>query len=86
MEFDWYEIYNLDDFEALGLFLKTVEVFLEDVGLVEVLITKGNFVSITYNDILLPINMNDENPFVFEDHAVLLDQDNNIWLGIKNAD
>lgn len=86
MDFDWYKIINLTEFEALGVPLKVVELFLEEIGLTEILVTKGNFVSITFNDILLPINMNDENPFAFEDHAVWLDEFNDIWLGIKHED
>lgn len=84
--YDWYGIYNLDEFEALELPSLDVELYLEDIGLKSILISKGNLVSILYNGILLSVELNEKNPFEFEDHAVYLDEDNNIWLGIKNVD
>jgi hypothetical protein len=82
MTYDWYKIINMDDFQALGLPSKSVEVILEGIGLREVLITQGVNVSLLYDDVFLSVNMNDRNPLEFDDHACYIDANNDIWLGI----
>jgi len=79
--YNWYEIFNLDEFEEEDLVSKTYQLTLSGIGLKEILVTKGNNTSIVYDDVFLSINMNDKNPFEFEDHAVYLDSENNVWLG-----
>lgn len=82
MTYDRYLIFNLDDFNALDLVSKTYQVILEDIGQKDVLVTKGVGVSMLYDDVFLPINLNDKNPFEFEDHAVFIDENNDVYLGI----
>lgn len=81
--YDCYKIINLDDFEALDIPSRTLTLLLSGLGEKEVLITKGNLVSIVYDDVFLSLNLNDKNPFEFEDYAAFLDPNNDIWLGIK---
>jgi hypothetical protein len=83
MEFDWYNIINYDDFIDLGLPSTTVQVILEGIGLVDILVTKGIGVSLKYDDVFLMVNLNSNNPFAFDGHAVYIDADNDIWLGIE---
>ncbi len=84
--YTWFYIFNLIEFEALGLVSRSYSLVLDQVGQIEVLVTKGNYVSMTYDDVLLPINLNDANPFEFETYACYLDENNNVWLGILEAD
>jgi hypothetical protein len=49
-------------------------------------VTKGNRISLTYEGIFLTLGMNDDNPFEFEDHAVFIDDNLDVWLGILNED
>lgn len=88
MNFDWFNIFNLDEFLALNICSRNLTLSLEDHGEKEVLITRGNEISITFEDVLMPISYEDENPFVREGdgdihYAVYKDSDNDVWLGIE---
>lgn len=83
MIFDWYKIINKAEFLAADLVSKEVEVFLEGVGVRNILVTKGNLVSILYEGVFLSIGLTDENPFIFAGHAVYVDDNDDIWLGIQ---
>lgn len=82
MEKFWYKIFNLTEFEALGLVSKSYLLDLEALGQKEILATKGNLVSIVYEGIFLPINLEGNNPYSIDDHSVYLDANNDIWLGV----
>ncbi len=86
MIYNWYLIFNLVEFEALNLVSKTYTQLFEDIGQRDVLVTKGDHVSIFYDDVFLPINLNDKNPFEFEDYAVYIDESDNVYLGILVPD
>jgi hypothetical protein len=81
MTYDWYKIINRAEFEATGLPSRTVEVVLSGIGLKEVLVTKGNFFSLTYDGIMLSLSMGGKNPFPFDDMAVYEDPAGDVWLG-----
>lgn len=88
MTFDWFNIFNLDEFLALGIPSRNQTLSLEDHGEKDVLITRGNEVSIVFEDVLMPISFEDENPFVREGdgsihYAIYKDVSNDIWLGIE---
>lgn len=73
--YKWYKIFNHDDFVDSGLVSVNYEVELEDLGPKEFLATKGNLVSVTHEGIILPILLNDKNPFEFESNAIYKDPD-----------
>lgn len=77
----WFYIFTLTDFEALGLVSRTYELTLTGVGKKEILVTKGNYVGITVDGVFLPISLHDKNPFEFEDMAIYIDTDDQVWLG-----
>jgi hypothetical protein len=83
MTFDWYLIFNLNDFNALGLESKAYNVYLEGLGLKAILVTKGVGVSVVVDDKFLPIEFNDNNPWIDEGKAVYLDEDDNVWIGYE---
>lgn len=83
MIYDWYNIVNSDDFEALGLPSKTYTFILEDVGQKDILVTKGIAVGIIYEDVFLSVNLNNRNPFAMDGYAVYKDANHDIWLGIE---
>lgn len=83
MEYDWYNIINYDDFIALGLPSKTVDVILEGIGQAEILVTLGDSVSLTYDDVFLTAKLNGNNPFAFDGYAIYHDDNDDIWLGIE---
>lgn len=85
MIFDWYKVINKTEFEATGLVSRELEVVLEGLGAKNVLVTVGNYFSITVDDVMLSIGIGTptSNPFVFEERAVYLDASNDVWYGIK---
>lgn len=83
MIFNWFKIFNLTDFTALGLVSKTYSYELQNIGLKDFLVTVGNEVSITVDDAFLSINMNDKNPFIFEGNGIYLDENQDVWFGFE---
>lgn len=86
MTYLWYKIFNTTEFDALDLVSKTYEVIIDDIGLKEILVTKGNGYGILYEGIFLSLNMNDENPNYFEDHGIFVSEDDDVYLGIGTED
>lgn len=83
MEFTWFKIFNSDEFEATGLVSKTYTWFLEGIGQKDILVTKGVAIGMTYEGVFLSLNMSDENPFIFDGHAIYIDANNDVFLGIE---
>lgn len=83
MTFGWYKLFNKTEFVGLDLVSRTLNLELEGIGEKDILITLGETLSITYEGVFLSCELNDKNPFVFEGHAVYLDANNDVWLGIE---
>ena len=82
----WYKTFNLTVFIATGLVSRTQTFPLDNIGDVDITITQGNLTSLVFEDVtgkpkMLPINLNEKNPFVFEGYGVYLDGNNDIWIG-----
>lgn len=82
MIYKWFKIFNLTEFLATNLVSRTYTIELEGIGVKDILATQGNTNSITYDDVMLSINMNAKNPFEFEGKAVYLSETNDVWLGL----
>lgn len=80
--YNWYLLFNKEEFLSTELVSRTLSLDLENIGLKEILITLGNELSITYEGTFLPVRFKDENPYVFESKAVYEDENSNIWLGV----
>ena len=81
--FDWYKIFNLTEFTALDLVSKNYSLVLSEIGQAEILVTKGNYTSMLYEGVFLPINLNNNNPFIFDDFAIYLDvPSQDVYLGV----
>lgn len=68
--YKWFKIFNFDEFQESGLVSRLYSVELENIGPKDFLVTQGNLVSVTSEGIILPILLNDKNPFEFESNAV----------------
>jgi hypothetical protein len=82
MTFDWYKIYNLLEFIALGIPSKEYELAFEGLGVKTVMAVRGNTNAVVFDDVMLIINFNNQNPFAFENRAVYLDENNDVWVGV----
>lgn len=83
MIFNWFLVFNLTEFLATQLVSKTYQLELEGIGIKDILATNGKTISVTYEAVMLSINLNGKNPFIFEGHAVFLDNaTQNVYLGL----
>lgn len=82
--YDWYYLFNLAEFIADNLSSRELTFTFPTLGLVTILITNGNLYSIVFNDVMLPIGLNNLNPFYFGGYAVYYDAAQGVWLGIQN--
>lgn len=80
--YNWFKIFNKTEFEATGLVSRTYKLNLEGLGQKDILVTKGNGLGLTYNNIFLLIELNTLNPFTFEGHAIYIDESNDVFLGV----
>ncbi len=81
--FNWFKIFNRTEFDALGLVSKTYTLELEDIGIKNILVTKGITHGLTYEGVFLSLLLNDLNPFEFEGYAIYLNTEtNDVYLGI----
>jgi hypothetical protein len=82
MIFDWYRIESLDWFLGLNIPSVTLTRELEGLGLKTVTLTSGNVVGLLYEGTYLMIEFEGRNPYEFDGHAVFVDDNRDIWLGI----
>jgi len=86
MIYNWYFIFNLVDFQNLGLVSRTYTVELQGIGIKDILVTQGEYVSMIYEGVMLPLNLTEKNPFEFEGMAVYIDANDDCFLGFLNED
>lgn len=94
MIFTWYKIFNKTDFLALDLPSKTYTQILDGIGQVDILVTNGNLISMLYDGIFLPVELNDLNPSVIPAepgletlaYASYIDDNDDVYLGIEEPD
>ncbi len=87
MAFDAYKLFNAVEFEDTGLISRTLKVELSNLGNREILVTKTEeLLSIVYEGVMLSANLNEKNPFEFEEMGIYIDEDDDVWLGIKIED
>ena len=79
----WFKIFNITEFNALDMVSKTYVLNLEGLGQKSILATKGVTHGITYEGVFLSVGMINRYPFAIDGHAVYLDADMNVYLGIE---
>ena len=87
MTFNWFKLFNLDEFIALDLVSKVYQVVLEGIGQKDILVVHGNETSIVYEDVFLSVMFQGDNPFTREGtektYAVYKDENGDVHLGIE---
>lgn len=84
MIYDWYKIFNKTEFDDAGFVSQKYQFFLVGVGLKDVLVTQGNLLSVTIDDVMLSLSLNSKNPFELNDRAVYIDENQDVWWGIPH--
>ncbi len=82
MIFDWYKIINRAEFLQTGLVSRELSLILEGIGAKTCLVTVGNYFSITIDDVMLSIGIKERNPFVFQDRAIYVDENEDVFYGV----
>lgn len=80
---NWFKIFNYDEFLALELSSRNMVAVLKDVGTENILISRGNILSISFRGVYLPINLLDVNPNISEGYGSYIDSNRDVWLGIE---
>lgn len=83
MLYDWYKIFNLQEFISTGLVSRTRDYFLSGMGSISITITRGNLVSLVVDDVILPVQFSGEDPFVMGGYAIYKDDNDDVYLGFK---
>lgn len=81
MIFRWFKIFNLTEFLALDLPSRMYTYELQNMGVKDFLVTRGNAVSVLHEDEFLIVELNGYNPFVLNGHAVYRDENDDVWFG-----
>lgn len=81
MIYRWFRIFNLTEFNETELTSKSYTLELDGVGVKNILVTQGNLLSMTCDGVMLSVNLNEKNPFEFDDMAIYLDGANDVFLG-----
>ncbi len=79
---NWFKIFNLDEFLATELVSRTYTLNLVGIGEKDILVTQGNEVGMVYEGVFLVLNFADANPFVFEALGIYKDSNNDVFLGV----
>lgn len=81
-QFDWYKITTLTEFMAADLPSRDYEIqFPTSIETVSVYV--GDYVSVMFRDVFVPIGLNGDNPCNFDGIGVFYDEDDYIWIGIE---
>lgn len=80
---NWWNLFNYVEFEATGLASRSLTVFLGDLGEREVLIVRGNTISVVFDGVLLPIAFNGANPYTKDGYTIYRDDSDEVWIGIE---
>jgi hypothetical protein len=84
MNYTWFKIVNVDEFEALELPSFNYRLFLDGKGLFEVLVTKGNELGVKVNEVfLMPELNNTEKFFAIDGMASYVDSNNDLFVGFE---
>ncbi|MDR2426821.1 MAG: hypothetical protein LBD46_06575 [Endomicrobium sp.] len=77
----WYRIFNLNDFDALSVPDYTFSIELEGKGFQTFRIIKGLLYSVIVDGIFLTPFLNGRNGFEKDNKSAYIDEDNNLWVG-----
>ena len=79
---NWYKIFNISEFDALGVGSKSYTYNLEGIGRKTILVTKGALYGFTYDDVFLCVDLNSRNAFSFGGFSILRADSGNVYLGV----
>jgi len=82
---NWYPIITITDFKKNDTPSMDISIETAEYGILEIRIVKSNFYALVYNDIYLPIELNEQNPYQ-RDNLKAYSDGNTLWIGFIEAD
>lgn len=82
----WYKIYNLDNFDELNVADYTFDIELEGRGVCIFRICKGNFYAVIVDGVYLVPFLNGKNGFNMDNRSAYIDAKRNLWVGYYVAE
>lgn len=90
MTFEWYRLFNLDEWEATGLVARTLQFELENRGPVTVEVFRGALTSLVYDGVMLPVGGIDGEQDLYVgiggQYASYVDEANEVYLGFRSEE
>lgn len=83
MNYDWFKIFNHQEFLKTGLTSRNLNLFLSEYGQRQVMITRGDLVSLVLDDVILPVEFMGKNPYVRDGRAIYKDENGDVFLGFE---
>lgn len=77
----WYKVFNLNNFDKLSVPDYVFEIELEDKGIQSFRICKGFLYSVIVDGIYLTPFLNDINGFNKNERSAYIDEERNLWVG-----
>lgn len=77
----WYKVFNLNNFDKLSVPDYVFEIELEDKGVQSFRICKGFLYSVIVDRIYLTPFLNDINGFNKNERSAYIDEERNLWVG-----
>lgn len=84
MLFNWYLIFNLEELPE-EILSRTYRPNLAGFGIVDILVSRGELLTIYFEGVLLPIGFEGKNPFIGlgQQYAVYQDEEGNVYFGVR---
>lgn len=86
MNWKWFKIFSMIEFVGTGLVYKDYQVELEGLGVYTIRALQGQRQNILFDSVFLTVNLNAKNPFTFEGRGVFVDENQDVWVGVQDAD
>lgn len=84
--YTWFNIFNLNDFDALNVPDYTFPIELQGRGEYVFRVCKGISYSVIVDGIFLTPGLNGRNGFNFQERSAYVDENRNLWVGFLNED
>lgn len=81
MQFNWFKIFNRNEFDADALVSQEYTYTLDQIGEKTFLVTQGNLLSVTLDGVMLSLGLGVDIPFEFEGFALYQDANADVWWG-----
>lgn len=87
-DFNWFLIFNRNEFEELDLVSRTYSVILDGIGEKDILVTQGNLLSMVYDGVMVSLGDVGETelpfvaPFLFDGLGAMQTSNGDVYLGV----